>query len=156
MKPCACEAIVIRHSSVNEMRKHATALFAAHYEEVGKHDTPRLDPNWEQHFALEDAGMLFVIAAWHDKALVGYSVNLIVPSAHDRAYRYVENRLLFIDPEHRGGSLCTKLMLATGDHARELGLPDVRWHCKEGTALHCILKRKPGCALQDLVYKETL
>jgi Acetyltransferases len=164
---CACEAKVeIRASSVDEMRRHGEALFRAHFEEIATNqDSTTLDPDWRHYELIEQAGLIFTLAAWHvqpfgalepDK-LCGYSANLLIPEhLHYKALRYVSNDVLYVHPDYRGGSVAGRLMRATRDAARARGAKRLCWHAKKGTALDAILGKRETCIVQDIIYSEIL
>jgi hypothetical protein len=159
MKPCACEAqLDIRPSCIDEMQKHGAELFKAHYEEIATNKScTKLDPAWHQYHALEDAGMLFVLAVWQQDKLCGYSINLLIPEhLHYRDLRYVQNDVLFVAKDYRYTSAGGRLMRATKVEASKRGASRILWHCKQGSLLHHILDKREGCIVQDIIYSEVL
>ena len=162
---CACEAkVTIRASSVDEMRKHGDALFKAHFEEIATNkDSTKLDPDWRHYELLEASGLLFTLAAWHEKArpdhdvLVGYSANLLIPKhLHYKDLRYVSNDVLYVHPDYRGGSTAGRLMMETRKAARARGAKRMLWHAKKDTALAAILTKRESCIVQDIIFSEVL
>ena len=96
----------IRQVGVDEIRGHpgVQALFEQHYEEVALHkEVMQLDPGWNNYYALEKQGVLLVLGAFVDQALVGYSVSFFTEHLHHQQLLVCHNDLLFVEPSHRRG-----------------------------------------------------
>ena len=156
---CACHATVtIKPSTVAEMRRHGPALFKAHYEEVALNkDITKLDPDWESYAKLEKMDLLIMLAAWREKKLIGYSASVLVPQhLHYRDICYAQNDVLFVAPEHRGGSLGARLIRETEQAAREHGATRYFWHAKKGSALDRLLGHREIYIVNDIIYSRVL
>lgn len=160
---CACEADVdIRVSSVEDMRRNASVLLKAHFEEVAVLKSRReLQPNWPEYYAYEDAGRLFAFAAWFKGEMIGYIATIEVPShLHYAGLHCALNDVLFVAEEFRLSSIGSRLRRLTLDEAKRRGCTEINWHCKKDSALHQILAAKAQksdrVVLQDIIYTEVI
>ncbi|MGO4518405.1 GNAT family N-acetyltransferase [Terriglobus sp. 2YAB30_2] len=76
-------------------------LFPLHYAETGELEGG-IDMAWEQYFAMEQAGMLFLLTARYDGKLVGYFVGIVMPNLHNRKRLAAVSDMYFLHPDHRG------------------------------------------------------
>lgn len=96
-----------------EVVKELFLLSQAHYNEVEeKADKIPFNPNWETIQALFDNDLVSLVVARKDGEVIGYFANLI---AEDFFTSRVEAKELgiYIHPDHRGGRLFLKLLVAS-------------------------------------------
>ena len=146
----------IRFSSVDEMLAHANVLFEEHYEEIALNkEVMKLKPDEKTYRNLEQMRKIFILSAWQDDVLIGYSVNFVLNHPHYADLVLTQNDLLFIKKEMRGSRAGLRLIKETETHATSLGCKLMLWHAKENTTLAALLPRlKYG--VQDIIYSKEL
>ena len=146
----------IRLATVDEMLAEATTLFEEHYEEIARNkEVMKLKPDEKAYHKLEEANRIFILSAWQDDVLIGYSVNFVLNHPHYADLVLAQNDLLYIKKEMRGSRAGLKLIKETEKHATSLGCKLMLWHAKENTSLSAILPRLKY-AVQDIIYSKEL
>lgn len=141
---------------VSEVLQHADALMGEHYDEITLHkDVMVRRTHDERYYAMEAAGSLFVLGAYADGELVGYSANFIGPHLHYADLIYAQNDVLFLRKAYRKSRLGLQLIQATEQTAREHGCRMMHWHAKQNTALNTLLPRL-GYGVQDICHSRVL
>ena len=148
--------IDIRTATVDEMLVEAQTLFEEHWNEIALNkDVMVLKPYEEKYRAAEEQGTIFILAAWQEDVLVGYSVNFVTNHLHYADMKLCSNDLLFIKKEYRAGRVGMRMMKATEAKAKDLGCKLMLWHAKENTPLAAILPRmKYG--VQDIIFSKEI
>ena len=146
----------IKLATVDEMLAKASVLFEEHYEEIARNkEVMKLKPDEKAYRNLEEANQIFILSAWQDDVLIGYSVNFVLNHPHYADLLLAQNDLLYIKKEMRGSRAGLKLIKETETYATSLGCKLMLWHAKENTALGAILPRlKYG--VQDIIYSKEL
>jgi len=146
----------IKLATVDEMLAKASVLFEEHYEEIARNkEVMKLKPDEKAYRNLEEANQIFILSAWQDDVLIGYSVNFVLNHPHYADLLLAQNDLLYIKKEMRGSRAGLRLIKETETHATSLGCKLMLWHAKENTALNAILPRlKYG--VQDIIYSKEL
>jgi GNAT superfamily N-acetyltransferase len=132
-------------------------LLKAHRNELATHPhLMRVLPGFGKYEALENAGMLLVLVA-RDKLgkIVGYSGNMVYPNMHYSELVMGHNDVLYVPPEHRGGTLGLRLIKQTEGAMRLRGVKLLLWHAKQHTKLDHMMP-KLGYAVQDIMYSKEL
>jgi len=148
--------ITIKLATVDEMLAQATVLFEEHYEEIARNKkVMKLKPDEKTYHQMEEMRKIFILSAWQDNVLIGYSVNFVTNHLHYADLVIAQNDLLYITKEKRGSRAGLRLIKETENHAASLGCKLMLWHAKEDTALSAILpKIKYG--VQDIIYSKEL
>lgn len=83
-----------------------------HYDEIGTHKHLKvLKPDYEAYLELERDGHLRVfIVRDDDDKMIGYSVTFIQNHIHYSDCVYALNDILFVHPDHRGGTVGYRLI----------------------------------------------
>ena len=146
----------IKLATVDEMLAKASVLFEEHYEEIARNkEVMKLKPDEKAYHNLKEANQIFILSAWQDDVLIGYSVNFVLNHPHYADLLLAQNDLLYIKKEMRGSRAGLRLIKETETHATSLGCKLMLWHAKENTALGAILPRlKYG--VQDIIYSKEL
>lgn len=131
-------------------------LLTRHWDElVTRKDVMVLNPDYNKYEKLELMGVLISLAAYHNGLLVGYSVNFLQKHLHYADLLCGYNDLLYIDEEHRRGSLGLNLIRETQRVLKERGAKLMLWHARVNTKLSAILP-KLGCDVQEIIYSKEL
>lgn len=142
----------IRESTASEMLAQADRLFSEHWDEIALNKQVMvLKPDGERYLSIEKAGGLFILVAYKDGELVGYSVNFVLNHLHYADLCIASNDLLFVAKAHRKSRLGLQLIKATEREAKTRGARLVLWHAKPETAL-VELMPKLGYRVQDIIY----
>lgn len=79
-------------------------LLPGHWQEVARDkDVIRLDPDWAQYFAMENAGGVHMVVARAEGRMVGYAVYFVRPHLHYRSSLSAICDVYFLKPEFRAG-----------------------------------------------------
>ena len=145
----------IRPSTVDEMLAHAGPLFDANFAELERHKgVAHVAPDAARYHALEQAGAMFILCAFHEDTMVGYSINFVMPHPHYSGMVTSLNDLLFVHPAHRA-KVGLRLISATERWARERGAALQLWCANPNTKLDSVLAAR-GCAVQEIIYSKGL
>lgn len=99
--------IIFQVERLADCRREMEPLFPLHYAETGEREGA-IDMAWETYFAMEQAGILFVMTARLLRnakvpgALVGYFLGVITPNLHNRKKLTAVSDMYFLHPDHRG------------------------------------------------------
>lgn len=146
--------MIRRVSSPAYMRYLVEPLIEDHFLEVGNTKVYELAPDWAKYDAIDEAGGLLMLAAYHNDSCIGYSINFLTPHVHYVNQNICYNDVLFVSKEHRNSSAGGRLIIATTKAARSAGAKVMQWHAKPNTALDEVLsKRVP---LFEHAYAEAL
>jgi GNAT superfamily N-acetyltransferase len=130
----------IRLSTVVEMQKKAGALIRDHWAEIEQHKgRPDPEPDWLRYLALEKKGVLLLLAAFAGKAMIGYSVNAVVPDMHYAGRQCCANDGIYLAPEFRKRGIGNRLIHETEGMARKMGARRLTFHSNLGTGFQDLL-----------------
>ncbi|NUQ28345.1 MAG: hypothetical protein HOQ35_07515 [Acidobacteriaceae bacterium] len=109
---------------------------------------------WETYFAMEQAGMLFLLTARHDGELVGYFLGIILPNLHNRKCLAAVSDMYFLHPNHRGHTGVR--MFREVEHAwRRMGVELATITCKVSRNYGKLFERL-GWQLEEKIYVKDL
>lgn len=146
----------IKPISIADMQQSADALLLSHWQEIGQDRHRRiLSPDWDRYYEAEEKGFMLSLGAWVADDLAGYSLNFIAPNMHYSEVLSCQNDLLFVDEQHRRGSIGGRLIRATERAARQRGAHEMIWHAKPDTVLNAGLP-KLGYSVLDVLYCKEL
>lgn len=98
-------------------------LLDEHWKEVAVNkDVIKLNPDWEAYADLEQAGCLKIFTVREDEKLIGYFVVIVRKHIHYKDHLFAANDIIYISPEHRKGSLASKLIKFAEKCLREDGV----------------------------------
>lgn len=98
--------------TVSECLVDMTDLNEMHYDEIATHkDVKKLQPDYRAYLNLERDGHLRVFTVRDDgDYLVGYFVTFIQRHIHYTDVVYALNDILYVHPDHRGGTTAYRLI----------------------------------------------
>lgn len=100
--------------------------------------------------ALQAMGILFVLGAFADDTLVGYSSAMVAGHTYNPAIIMCNSDALFVRKPWRPSSIGARLVLATEQLAAERGATRMLWHTRAGTPFAATLERR-GYQPADIV-----
>lgn len=148
----------IRNATYDEMlaAHEAGDIFAEHWDEIALNKQVMvLKPDSERYRFMEAAGGMFILAAYADGELVGYSFNFVMNHLHYADLCVASNDLLFVAKAHRKSRLGLQLIRATEEAAKERGARLMLWHAKPDTALVELMPRL-GYGVQDVIFSREI
>jgi len=116
-------------------------LFVANSKEVEAELGEPVNPDYDGYKRLEKAKALFVMGAYYDSILVGYSIFGILPMPHYRHVKAAQNFVIYIDKEHRG-LIAKDLIKECEKTAKDYGAKRINWHVKFKKDWSTVLLRK--------------
>lgn len=106
-----------------QVKAEAKALWPDHYLEVGQNkDRMKLDPDLAKCDKLAAMGMLHVVVARRDGALVGYHASIIDNLLHYRSILAANSDLYWLHPAYRNGRNAIRLFQAVEATCRKRGV----------------------------------
>jgi len=106
-------------------------LLELHWEEIAVNkEKIKLNPNYDQYQALEDAGSLHMVVARDKGKVVGYFISFIVPHMHYQDHLWAMNDILFLHPDYRGGRTAMKLFAYAEADLKRLNVSVIQLHMK--------------------------
>lgn len=126
-------------------------LIKKHFTEVARFKDFRVEPDFVNYTALDEAGLLRIYTARIEKELVGYSVFTLVQHPHFKAVKQAHEELLFLDPIKRKGNLGDRLIEYCDEQLEKDGA-DVIYHTVTVERDFSLLLLRRGYELSDRVY----
>ena len=106
-----------------DIKEELLPLHICHYEDDHRKDTP-LDINWEQYKAGYEAGLVELVTARDEGAVVGYITSIIGEHQHTQGTKSANMDTLFVSESHRNEGIATELVNSMEEH---LIAADVSW-----------------------------
>jgi hypothetical protein len=128
-------------------------LFPLHYAETGEREGG-IDMAWETYFAMEKAGILFLLTARSHNQLVGYFLGIVMPNLHNRKCLAAVSDMYFLHPDHRGHA-GIRMFREVEKAWRTMGVELATITCKV-TRQYDRLFERLGWHLDEKVYIKTL
>ena len=98
-------------------------LLRLHWEEIALNkDVIKLNPDWDQYYEAEAAGVLRGFTARDNGKLVGYFVVMVHRSMHYKDHLFANNDVIFLHPDYRKGFAGIKLIKFATECLREDGV----------------------------------
>ncbi|SDC69463.1 Acetyltransferase (GNAT) family protein [Massilia sp. PDC64] len=144
--------LVIREIQAAEHIGKVQHLLAENWAETGFDFDLR--PDIEMMRRLQDAGLMFVLAAFDGDEMVGYSSALISPHTYNPAIVCCNSDALFVHRAWRKTSAGARLIAETERVAAEKGASRMLWHTRAGTPLAASLERRGYTPADVIVMKE--
>lgn len=113
-----------------------------------------LCPDGSMMQRLQDADLLFVLGAFDDDVLVGYSSALVSPHTYNPSIICCNSDALFVRRAWRPRGVGARLILETERVAVEKGASRMLWHTRAGTPLAAALERRGYQPADVIVMKE--
>lgn len=134
-----CGVITYQRETARAVREDIEPLLALHYAEIGQ-DGLTPSPDWPRLEKLCDDGMLFVLTARKDGALIGYNAFILCRHLH-YAEAVAQNDVIFVHPAHRGGRVACRLISHAETALFALGVSKIYYHAKPANHLGDMLVR---------------
>lgn len=144
--------LTIREIQAAEHIGKVQRLLAENWAETGFNFD--LCPDIEMVRRLQDADLLFVLGAFDDGELVGYSSALIAPHTYNPSIICCNSDALFVRRAWRKTSAGARLIAETERVAAEKGASRMLWHTRAGTPLAAALERRGYEPADVIVMKE--
>lgn len=132
------------------------ALLEEHREELTTDKSLMvLKPDIDTYKMLEAKEILFTLALYDGKDIVGYSVNILHKNMHYSDLIISQNDVLFVTAKYRNSKWGLKLISETEKIAKERGATMVLFHGKPYTAFSSLMPRI-GYKIQDIMFSKVL
>ena len=112
-------------------------------------------PSIELYAQLQQAGILFALAAYHGEEVVGYVSAAIHSHPHNPAVIVVATDALYVSKPYRGGTVGLRLIQETERIALDRGAHRISWHTRAGTSLSSSLIAR-GYTPDDVIVSRRL
>src|SRR6266566_6767577 len=97
----------------NQLAHELPPLFHEHWKELAlNQDTVKLDPNWDQFYALDVQGILRILTVRMEGRLIGYVFLLFGPHLHYKSTAWAHCDMFWLDPVYRQGWTGVKMFKA--------------------------------------------
>lgn len=129
-------------------------LWRQHYEEIADDkDKKRLAPDVFRYINYERSGQLVVFTARDKGRLVGYAFFVLQMALHYKHHGMAANDLFFVLPEHRGKFTGSRLIDASEQELRRIGVQEIQMRTKTKHDFGRLLERK-GFKETEIVYRK--
>ncbi len=118
-----------------------TPLLLRHKDEVCVYDDFEFGPNWELYKQMYESNVLHAYTARDDGVLIGYIVYTVGDNPHYKDVVQADQDVLYLDPDHRGFMLGTRLIKYGDVELAKLGVTLVVQHVKLAKDFSPILDR---------------
>lgn len=144
--------LVIREIQAAEHIGKVQHLLAENWAETGFDFDLR--PDVEMMRRLQDADLMFVLAAFDGDEMVGYSSAMVAPHTYNPALIFCNSDALFVRRAWRPRGVGARLIIETERVAAERGAVRMLWHTRAGTPLAGALERRGYQPADVIVMKE--
>ena len=149
-------ATTIVEVTYSTLMEQARPMARAHYDEVcGDVTDAPFALHDEMYAKLEEAGVFFILAAYQDKTLIGYSSNAMNVDLHSKDTTSVMNDSLYVDRAWRNSPIGLRLMKATEEAAKQRGATLMVWPARPATVMSKILEYR-GYDMLNVIYSKEL
>lgn len=142
----------IREVNVTDHIGQVQYLLAENWAETGFDFD--LCPDVAMMQRLQDAGVLFFLAAFDEAEIIGYSSAMIAPHTYNPAIVCCSSDALFVTKRWRPTSAGARLIIETERVAKRRGAVRMLWHTRAGTPLSSVLERRGYQPADIIVMKE--
>lgn len=146
----------IKAITLGKIIDEGQSIFKEHYEEIATNkELMKLDPDYEVYASLDKNGKIFILGAFQDGQLVGYSLNIMYQHLHYSGLKICTNDILFIQKKHRKGGQGAELILKTEEEAKARGVKIMMWPVNKGSKLDSLMKLK-NYKPHNIIYSKEL
>lgn len=132
--------LIITEIDVAEHFDSLMGLFSLNWAETGFDFD--MEPNIDLIRAMQADGCMFVLAAYLDDRLIGYSSATVGPHIYSTRIVCCASDALFVHPSYRKTSAGARLILATEQAGAARGANRMLWHTRAGTTLASVLEKR--------------
>ena len=144
--------LAIREIQAADYIRKVQDLLAENWAETGFDF--ELRPDVEMVRRLQAAGLMFVLGAFDDDQLIGYSSAMVSPHTYNPAVICCNSDALFVRRSYRKTSVGARLIAETERTAAAYGAARMLWHTRAGTPLGAALERRGYEPADVIVMKE--
>lgn len=146
--------VVFAEETFEQSWPDAETLIHLHWKEIASYPDIPLDVDVEAYRRAEAAGLLCILTARVEGAMIGYVVFVLTPHLHYRTTVYAHQDVLYLHPAHRGRWMGAK-MISLADHLlASKGVHVVTQHVKlTHPALGRLLERQGYTVVEHLYSK---
>jgi len=109
----------------------ATPIFYDHWKEVALYqDKIPLSVDDEKYRVMENAGLLHIVTARDDGALVGYFLSIMSVHPHYKEHSYAVNDVLYVVPDGRGSDIAVDMFKFAETELKKLDISVIVLHMK--------------------------
>lgn len=124
--------------AIEEMRE----LYEEHWQEIAlDKDAIKLEPDYAKYAALAAVGILHLVTARIDGAIIGYHMSLIYPHLHYKSSLTCFTDVFFVKKEFRLGMIGYNLLKFFRDSVKERGVQKIYMNTKLSLDLDVLLRR---------------
>jgi len=148
--------VVFAEEKLADAYRDAIALTELHYAEIAPYpDLFKLNPDLDAYDKMEKAGVLKVITARDDGALVGYFLLMMRAHPHYRDVKTAVEDMKFLHPSYRTGYTGVRMIQYAEHVAKAAGCKVILQRSKAKSG-HGALYARLGYDLMDEVYSKRL
>lgn len=101
-------------------------LYPEHWKEIGlDHDVILLDPDYERYRAMAKAGVIHLVTARYDDALIGYHIAMIHPHLHYKSSITAFTDIFYLAPAYRVGMVGYRMLKFMRDSVKDRGVQKI-------------------------------
>lgn len=139
--------------------RELTPIFLRHARELDRFSGKiTIDPNWNNFYALELAGVLNCLTCRVGGQIVGYHFVVLFPDLMHAGTRWATSNMLWLDPAHRKGLTGYKLLSIAKKELQKNGIQVHQLSIKldKNNSRLRVLLRRLGYRATDLTYCQVL
>lgn len=124
--------ITIQQEEYPAFVEEAKPLFPSHWKELAlDQEHVPLDPDYDEYLRRYRAGIMLILTAREDAALVGYFVNFVCPGLHYRTCLTLTTDIYWVKPDARGASIGLACIEELKRVAKARGVQRIFAGCKD-------------------------
>lgn len=123
--------ITYHKEKLSDIIEEMKPLVELHYDEVHAYKGKvALNPDWERYRVMDEQGYIHTTTCRDNGKLIGYCVFLISTNLHYQDHKYAINDVLYLDREHRGGTVAFTMLSYAETLLKECGVSVMTMHMK--------------------------
>jgi GNAT superfamily N-acetyltransferase len=131
-------------------------LLEEHWAEIATDKSIELAPDFDNYQLLQDTDHLHMLFCRDEiNQIIGYMVTFITPHMHYKNMIYAQNDLIYIHPNHRRGSLASRMLKVFEQQMKEKGVDVIHMHVKVAFEFGAMLTRI-GFMHEENIYRKKI
>jgi GNAT superfamily N-acetyltransferase len=114
-----------------------------------------VDPDEQRYAVADQVGRCVCMVARSEGVIAGYAVFFVGTSTHHRTMLCGYGDSIYVEPEHQGSGLASRLLAKCEDRLREMGVKRIGWTVDVGSAIHELLNAA-GYGDDEIVVEKVL
>ena len=129
-------------------------ILLKHWEEIAMYrDKIEFKPNYQSYITMQESDLLQAVIVRKDGGIIGYYISFIYIHPHYSNDKMAQNDILFVHPDHRGGTVAYRMFKFAEKSLKEIGCSVNTIHMKTKFPFERLCQ-KLGMDKQEIIYSK--